>query len=126
MGALTAFWALLFPMLIVGLFFVWPPPVAGPWLEVYPPTVTVSPSGFQQFTAKIWNVEDADIAWSSWDGTITPTGLFTAPAAGTAVTVTATRKSERSQVGTALVVLGPSLELRPAYSELGPSQTAHF
>jgi putative Ig domain-containing protein len=80
-------------------------------------TVTVSPSsasltsgGTQQFTAAVRETSITGVTWSASAGTISSSGLFTAPtvAAATAVTITATSTADATAKGTAGVSVAPA------------------
>lgn len=132
MAILSAFWAVLAVSLVAALFVIWPPPVEAPRVEVHPPLITVPAGGSAQFSAKVWNVDNSDVTWNAPGAVITPTGLLTVPAAPTATTllVTASRKSDASQAGTALVQLVPAgkpgLALSPSMREIGPAESAQL
>ncbi|HKS73189.1 MAG TPA: Ig domain-containing protein [Terriglobales bacterium] len=79
--------------------------------------VTVSPSsasmtsgGAQQFTASVRETSITGVTWSASAGTISSSGLFTAPtvAAATAVTITATSTADSTAKGTAAVSVAPA------------------
>jgi hypothetical protein len=82
-----------------------PPP---PPITISPPSVTLAPSGTQQFTAG-----GGTVAWTispATAGTISPSGLYTAPAtvpAQQTVTVKAASTTDAANFATALVTLQP-------------------
>ncbi|WP_321477493.1 hypothetical protein [uncultured Paludibaculum sp.] len=76
---LSAFWVLTFGVTIGMLFYLWPAPPPPIGVEVYPPAVTLSPGKVQQFEARVLGAPDQTVIWTSVGGTISPTGLFTAP-----------------------------------------------
>ena len=59
-----------------------------PIVTVTPSTVALEPTATEQFTATVAGVPDQAVTWSSTAGTISATGLFTAPATAGAVSVT--------------------------------------
>jgi len=107
-----------------------PPPVV-----VMPPVASLYPGGAQQFTPTL-NIaaSTGTVNWSATPpgvGTISSSGLYTAPSQITAqqvVTVTATNATDQSQSGSASVILYPRATTRvsPATATLGPSQTQQF
>ena len=108
------------------------PPIS---VSVAPPTVTLSGSQVQQFTATVTNASNTAVTWSlapAGTGTIdSNTGLYTAPAnIATQQTVTITAKSlaDNSTVGTAAVTLSPpiSVTVSPATVTLNGGQTQAF
>lgn len=80
------------------------PSGTGPTVSVTPAIVTLAPSARQQFTAAVEGSSKTAVIWSASSGSITNTGVYTAPATPTAsVVVTATSvatptNSGRSQV----------------------------
>jgi hypothetical protein len=86
-------------------------------MSVSPSSATIAPSGTQQFTATIQGLSNAAVTWSvdgvaggsSNNGTITSTGLYSAPAAIGAHTVAATSVAvPTSSVQAALTVINIS------------------
>jgi putative Ig domain-containing protein len=73
-------------------------------VAVSPATVTVAPSSHQQFTATIVGSSNTAVTWSASAGSISSTGLFTAPASETAsVVITAASVANPTQLGKSLV-----------------------
>jgi len=68
---------------------------------------TVSPNGTSQCTAAVQGTGNysSAVAWSASAGTVNGNGLFTAPAAATSATVTATSTQDTAKSGTATVVV---------------------
>jgi hypothetical protein len=72
-------------------------------LSVTPASATLAPSATQQFTATVTDqfhnpiAAPPTITWSATAGTISPTGLFTAPAAAGSITVSAASGSVSGQ-----------------------------
>jgi hypothetical protein len=151
MKCVGAFWILLFPLLILGVLCSWPPPAQPPRIEVFPSVVTLAGSKTVQFGTKIFGLQDQGVTWSATAGSITPTGLFTAPAQPAAakpaatgatpapttpaapppapqhVTVTATRNADHAQAAIALViVLESELSLKPPMVEIRAGKLANF
>ena len=87
---------------------------------ISPPSATVGLGGTQQFSAT------NSTTWSAVAGTITPAGLYTAPAATTATgtdTVTATGPGGKT---TATVTLVPPLVISPATATVTLGSTQQF
>jgi len=106
---------------------------ASPAPSVSPATATVAPSGTQQFS--ILNLPSgATVTWSvgPLNGSIAPSGLYTAPgsvAAQTTITVTATNSSTNSVLGTASLTLRaspPPSSVSPATATIAPAATQQF
>jgi hypothetical protein len=86
-----------------------PPPVVS-ISQVSPSSATVRPGQTQQFSATVTGSSNTAITWSigSGQGTISSSGLYTAPSAPTvpaSVTVTATAQADTSKSNTAAVTL---------------------
>ncbi len=88
-------------------------------VSVSPQTANVATGGTQQFTAVVENTSNTAVNWSVTGtgctgaacGTISSSGLYTAPSAvpdRAAVTVTATSQSDTGKSGTATVTIGGS------------------
>ncbi|HUO27854.1 MAG TPA: DUF2341 domain-containing protein, partial [Bryobacteraceae bacterium] len=85
------------------------PPIV---VSVTPPEATLGAGQTQQFTATVINTNNAAVTWAlnSQSGTISPTGLYTAPStisAQQAVTVTATSVADTTKAASATIVLIP-------------------
>jgi hypothetical protein len=76
-------------------------------ITVTPGNVTLGAGAVQQFTATVQGTPNTGVIWSASAGTITKTGLFTAPkvSATTAVTIKATSIVSPSKSATAIVAL---------------------
>lgn len=76
-------------------------------VSISPAFVTLSSAGTQQFTATVINSTDTSVTWSASQGTISASGLFTAPTVtqDTAVTVTATSVADPSKSAVAAVTV---------------------
>ena len=70
-----------------------------------PMTVSLLPAGTQQFTATVANATNTDVTWAATGGAITPSGMYTAPAAAGAYTVTATSVADATQSASATVTV---------------------
>jgi hypothetical protein len=88
-------------------------------VSVSPTTVTITAGLTQQFSVSLQNAINVGVTWevngvaggSSANGTITNTGLYTAPATvpGSAVTVTAVSVADPSKSGSATVTITPGI-----------------
>ncbi|QOY90985.1 hypothetical protein [Paludibaculum fermentans] len=104
---LSLFWLAIFSLAIWMLFRIWPAPPAPIAVEVFPPAVTLSPGTALQFEARVSGAPDQTVNWTSSAGSITPTGLFTAPTdlkVGAAITVSASRAADTKQSAVAQVI----------------------
>jgi putative Ig domain-containing protein/putative glycosyl hydrolase len=78
-------------------------------ISIAPTSTTVVSSGTAQFSATVGNTSNTSVTWSASAGTISSTGLFTAPAVNTNTnaTVTATSVADPNQSASASVVVTP-------------------
>jgi Putative Ig domain len=76
-------------------------------ISITPANVTVSPGGTQQFSALMQGTANTGVKWSVSAGSITNTGLFTAPKvnSNTAVTITVTSIADPKQSASATVAV---------------------
>lgn len=84
-------------------------PVSTITFDVTPLTSQVAPSGTAQFTANITGITNTAVTWSvspSTGGSISSTGLYTAPAATGTYTITATSQFDNTETATATVTVG--------------------
>jgi len=101
-------------------------------VSVTPLAMTVLPAQAQQFTATVMNTTNKAVTWSVSPpvGTVSPTGLYTAPASGSSqtVTVTATSAADPSKSASASVMLVATVgvTVAPAAVTLGSLQTQQF
>jgi len=83
-----------------------PPPAVS--VSISPISATVGSGGTQQFTATVLNAANAGVVWSvAGGGTISPSGLYTAPAvtASAVATVTATSVADATKSASATVAI---------------------
>ncbi len=75
--------------------------------SVYPVVATLTPAQSLQFLSSVSGAVDSEVIWTASEGEITPSGVFTAPAApkGDPIMVTATRSTDRTQSATAQVII---------------------
>lgn len=79
-------------------------------LTISPAAASVSSGGTLQFTATVRDTSNVGVTWSAGAGTVSNTGLFTAPAATSpqTVTVTATSMADPSATAGATVTVTPA------------------
>lgn len=77
----------------------------GVTVSLSPATVSLAAGSTQAFTATVANAADSSVTWSCSAGSITAAGLFTAPAAATSCTVTATSVADPTQSASATVTV---------------------
>ncbi len=106
-------------------------------VAVSPGTASLTATATQQFGATITGNPDQSVTWSvsctaggAACGTISNTGLYTAPTVATStydVTVTATSVADGTKSGTAVVTLNPlTISVSPGTVTLGATQTQTF
>ena len=84
----------------------------------------------QQFTATVLNTANTAVTWAvAGGGTISSSGMYTAPAAVTsqaAVTVTATSQADPTKAAAATVTLMPPVSVSPSSVSVGVTGTQQF
>jgi len=106
--------------------------IGGVTVSVTPATATLYPAQKQQFTATVTNASNTAVTWSvSGAGTISSSGLYTAPSSVTTqqtVTITATSQADSTKSASATITLMPpvSVSVTPATATLYPAQTQQF
>ena len=93
--------------MVTGLDNVFTTPTAAISVSVSPTTATVASGGTQQFSAQVTNTSNTAVTWSATSGTVSTTGLFTAPTvtATKTVTVTATSVADNTKSASATVTV---------------------
>lgn len=93
-------------------------------VSVSPSSTSVSSGGQVQFTATVSGSANTGVTWTASAGSISTTGLFTAPSvqSSTNVTVTATSAAASSAKASATVVVTPSAP-PPLVVQVSPSAT---
>lgn len=100
---------------------------------ISPTTATLAVGGNQQFTATVMGENNSNVTWSvdginggnGTVGTISSSGLYTAPSAAGAHTVTATSVADASKSASAAVSV-ISLSVSPTSALLAPNGTQQF
>jgi hypothetical protein len=107
-------------------------------VSIAPGSVTLGPCQSQQFTATVTGATNANVAWtlSPAVGTISATGLYTAPASivnAQSVTVSATSSADPTKSASAAIKLNPlplattiAVSIAPGSVAVGPSQSQQF
>lgn len=99
---------MLISLLAVFITGAWPATSAGTIkISITPVNVTLSPGAAQQFSALMQGTANTSVKWSASAGSITNTGLFTAPQvnSNTAVTITVTSVANPTQSASATVAV---------------------
>src|SRR5712692_11166785 len=87
-------------------------------VAIAPTSATVASGGTQPFTATVTGSTSTSVTWSATAGSISSSGLFTAPtvSANTTVTVKATSVADPTKYGTATVTVTPNSTVTPVVS----------
>jgi len=111
-------------VMVTGLDNVFTTPAAIS-VSVSPTAATVASGGTQQFSAQVTNTGNTAVTWSATSGTVSTTGLFTAPTvtATKTVTVTATSVADNTKSASATVTVNATaagiLTLNPTSLSFG-------
>jgi hypothetical protein len=111
--------------MVTGLDNVFTTPAAAITVSVSPTTATVASGGTEQLSAQVTNTSNTAVTWSAISGTVSTTGLFTAPTvtATKTVTVTATSVADNTKSASATVTVNAAaagiLTLNPTSINLG-------
>jgi Abnormal spindle-like microcephaly-assoc'd, ASPM-SPD-2-Hydin len=106
---------------VTGLDYTFTTLTASVNVSVSPTTATVVSGGSQQFSAQVTNTSNTAVTWSATAGTVSSTGLFSAPTvtANTTVTVTATSVADPTKHASATVTVNAPGTLSIVPSTLG-------
>jgi Abnormal spindle-like microcephaly-assoc'd, ASPM-SPD-2-Hydin len=108
--------------LVTGLDNVFTTPTAAISVSVSPTTATVASGGTEQFSAQVTNTSNTAVTWSATSGTVSTTGLFTAPTVTGTVTVTATSVADKTKSASATMTVNAAagiLTLNPTSISFG-------
>src|SRR5258708_570535 len=105
-----------------------PPPVT---VSISPTSATLNGGGTQQFTATVTGTTNTAVTWSlTGAGTLSGTGLYTAPAtvaSQTTATVTATSQADTTKSASATVTINPvAVSISPTSASVQTSATQQF
>lgn len=102
-------------------------------VSVSPTSASVASAGSQQFSAAVKGSTNTGVTWSSSSGTVSSSGLFTAPSvtSSTNVTVTATSAADPTKKAVATVAVSPSgstisVSISPNSASLTSGNTQQF
>ncbi len=90
-----------------------PPPVV---VSISPTSATVSKGGQQQFTAYVSGTSNTAVTWSATGGTVTTSGLYTAPGTAGTYTVTATSAADTTKSASASVTVSQTSQISVSVS----------
>jgi hypothetical protein len=105
-------------VLVTGLDYIFTTPAGPISVSISPSTATVASGANQQFTATVNNTSNSGVTWSATDGSISTSGLFTAPTVTSdkVVTITAASVADPSKSASATVTVkapAPVLAVNP-------------
>lgn len=95
-------------------------------ISISPGQATVSANAQVQFSASVGSAGNKTVLWSATGGTVTDTGLFTAPALPTTCYVVATSQADPSRTATAVVTVVAPVVITPGTATLAPLATQTF
>jgi hypothetical protein len=74
-------------------------------VTISPTSATVTTGGTQQFTATVQNTSNTAVTWSATGGTVSPSGLYTAPNSAGTYSVTGTSVADPTRTASAVVTV---------------------
>jgi hypothetical protein len=74
-------------------------------ISVSPGTANIQTGGQQQFTASVFGTSYTGVAWKATGGTVTTTGLYTAPSTAGTYTVTATSAADSTKSASSTITV---------------------
>ena len=94
-------------------------------ITIDPVTATIDSGGVQQFAATVNNASSTTVTWTANVGTISASGLFTAPTVTSTeqATITATSTADSTKVATASVTINPAGTALPVSIAISPTST---
>ena len=102
-----------------------PPPVTT--ISITPTSMSMMAGSTQQFTASVTGTTNTAVTWSATGGTVSSTGMFTAPMSGGSCTVKATSMADSTKAASAAVsVASVSVNLNPNNASLTTGGTQQF
>ncbi len=97
-------------------------------ITIAPATSSVSTNATVQFTAAVTGSSNTGVNWSATGGTISSTGLYTAPSAAGTYTVTATSAADATKSASAKVTVAApvAISITPTTSSVSTNGTVQF
>ena len=87
-----------------------PPPPVTTVVSISPTTSNLKVGATQQFSAVVTSTTNTAVTWSASSGTITSSGLYTAPATAGTYTITAVSKADTSKHASAVAVVSAATQ----------------
>jgi hypothetical protein len=81
------------------------------WISVSPGSASIQTAGQQQFTASVLGTSNTGVAWKANGGTVTTTGLYTAPSTAGTYTVTATSAADSTKSASATITVSQPTQI---------------
>lgn len=99
-------------------------------ISINPTTATVKAGATQQFTASVVGSSNTGVTWTATGGTVSTSGLYTAPTTTGTYTVKATSAADTTKSATATVTVTPaagvSVAITPATATIQTGATQQF
>lgn len=95
-------------------------------ISITPREATVNANGQVQFGASVGSAGNKTVLWSTTGGTVTDTGLFTAPEQASTCYVAATSQADGSKTAVATVTVITPVAVTPATIKVIPGGTQTF
>jgi hypothetical protein len=99
-------------------------------ISVSPYTANIQTGGQQQFTASVLGTSNTGVAWKANGGTVTTTGLYTAPSTAGTYTVTATSAADSTKSSSATITVSQptqiSISVSPGTASLQTAAQQQF
>lgn len=95
-------------------------------ISISPGQATVSAGAQVQFSASVGNAGNKTVLWSATGGTVTATGLFTAPLTTGTCYVVATSQADPEKTATAVVTVVAPVVITPSPTTIFPLATQAF
>ncbi len=99
-------------------------------ISISPSTVTLSTGGQEHFTASVSGSSNTGVTWAASGGTITTSGLYTAPSSAGTYNVTATSAADSTKSASAVVTVSQptqvSISISPSTVSLSTGGQAQF
>ncbi|WP_243303689.1 hypothetical protein [Geothrix oryzisoli] len=100
--------------------------VVTPGVILSPTSAALAPGAAQQFTASTVGLSNTAVTWSCSGGSVSTSGLYTAPSTAGTYTVTATSVQDPTKSATATVVVAIQVTLDPFYLPIYPGDGCSF
>lgn len=107
-----------------------PPPVSNIQVSVSPTAASLQTGSQQQFSALVSGTSNTAVTWSASSGTVSSSGMYTAPASAGTYTITAISNSDSTKSGSALAVVSApqtvSVSISPGSASVDEASQVQF